>query len=827
MEQLNILDNILSKSKDYEVALLTTYNFEIPFFERNILTRLENNNIRMFGLFVDSKNYLDTINSVKSSYVGKKYIVREVDINTSFHPKIILLLGKNKARLIITSANITFSGYCYNNEIFNVFDYDENNSEYLSLIKSAYLYFLNLDSKYSKFDDGVFSKTKEYIYLYKTSKNSLVSFISNYNESILNQINNLNLNIKQIDIAVPFYDNDLNALKKIIELYENATVNLYIQNRFSTFNFNLNDKEKIISKDNLYVFDGFKEIGTNSIYHGKVFRFITDNESYILYGSANCTESALMKSSIDGGNYECDVLVKGTISEFDYFFDNFKLIESNIECSNRNIIYNNYKIYNFRHILSDDIDKIHIKYKNKWNDLKIFINDELCNYEYINGEIVIKLDDTLYNLFSIDFVSDNKKESINAFIIQKNIMEEYRNNTNKDFSLTIDKINNSNSIEYIKYYKMLLNLVSYDINSLKEEKENISLYNETKDRIEEEFDSEFIVDFDIPEEVLNKYYKYNKIESIKRSVITNFITRILSNRKNGMHGRRVFNSEKNIQYNTPLPEEIKFPRYIKRLFNSITDIRYLNECNIKKYIENILLLVNVIYTYNKDNNSNTFKLSEFNQLLLNFLTIIKDKNFISLDENIIYVLKVLLFSVILSVQMDKESIDVKIDINCKNIMLDYDRKFNIKDNYDDILLSALDLIDSSISFENAKLIIEKNLNYKNEEDLYKLINSKLDGNVYIEKNNNVLLIKFETNNISKYMSISNINVIFNEIKNRYKQTKEIDKLILNIINNNLDLKFPNPIINIRYIFDINSLKVLKQFKNKKDTNYRNISLERI
>ena len=157
METLNILDDILSKAKGYEVALLTTFNFEIPFFERNILNRLENNNVRTFGLFVDSKNYIDAINSVESSSIGKKYVVSEVDINSSFHPKLILLLGAKKAKLIVTSANLTFTGYCYNNEIFNVFDYDEDNIEYLSVIKSAYLYFKNLNSLYNKFDNDLFS----------------------------------------------------------------------------------------------------------------------------------------------------------------------------------------------------------------------------------------------------------------------------------------------------------------------------------------------------------------------------------------------------------------------------------------------------------------------------------------------------------------------------------------------------------------------------------------------------------------------------------------------------------------------------------------------
>ena len=97
MEALNILEDILSKSKGYEIALFTTYNFEIQFFERSILNRLENNNIKTISLFVDSKKMTDAINVVTSSYIGKKYIVTEIETNTSFHPKLILLLGEKKS----------------------------------------------------------------------------------------------------------------------------------------------------------------------------------------------------------------------------------------------------------------------------------------------------------------------------------------------------------------------------------------------------------------------------------------------------------------------------------------------------------------------------------------------------------------------------------------------------------------------------------------------------------------------------------------------------------------------------------------------------------
>ena len=56
MERLNILD-VIKKSRKYDIALLTSYNFEISFFERSILNKFYDNGIRRVSLFIDSKEF--------------------------------------------------------------------------------------------------------------------------------------------------------------------------------------------------------------------------------------------------------------------------------------------------------------------------------------------------------------------------------------------------------------------------------------------------------------------------------------------------------------------------------------------------------------------------------------------------------------------------------------------------------------------------------------------------------------------------------------------------------------------------------------------------
>lgn len=71
MENIKIFEEI-ANSKGYEIALLTTFNFDISFFERCLLNRLYENGIRKVSLFNDSKELNKALTEVKYSSIGKK-----------------------------------------------------------------------------------------------------------------------------------------------------------------------------------------------------------------------------------------------------------------------------------------------------------------------------------------------------------------------------------------------------------------------------------------------------------------------------------------------------------------------------------------------------------------------------------------------------------------------------------------------------------------------------------------------------------------------------------------------------------------------------------
>ena len=233
-------------------------------------------------------------------------------------------------------------------------------------------------------------------------------------------------------------------------------------------------------------------------------------------------------------------------------------------------------------------------------------------------------------------------------------------------------------------------------------------------------------------------------------------------------------------------------------------------------------MLNVVYTYNDDNLSSTFNINEFSNLLLEFFDNIKSGDFKKLDKEIIYILNVILFNTLLQLMINKsdDQNSTKNEILCRNVLLSYDKIFDLRNSYTEYLIPAINLTKINISEEEGKSIIEELFNYKSEEDLYNLIREKINGTIEIKKNKDILTVDVHTMEINKYMTTERIIAIFREVKKRYRQTGEVEQFFINIVNENIDINYPNPIEIVQYIYNIKSSIVKRRFKNKKDLEFR-------
>ena len=116
-ERISILDEI--KNGGYEASLITTFNAYLHFYEDVVLRRFINKGVRHNILMMDTYKCAHSIVNHPPRLAGRYYSLIPMKSTGAFHPKIILLVGKNKGSLFIGSHNLTLSGFGYNRELTN------------------------------------------------------------------------------------------------------------------------------------------------------------------------------------------------------------------------------------------------------------------------------------------------------------------------------------------------------------------------------------------------------------------------------------------------------------------------------------------------------------------------------------------------------------------------------------------------------------------------------------------------------------------------------------------------------------------------------------
>ncbi|QAS52350.1 hypothetical protein [Halobacillus litoralis] len=315
MDKINILEEL--KHNGYKVALFSSFSTDLVFFEKMILRHLLDNGCTYIGLFIDHNSLQDSVKHPNITELGKSYLVTPMETNHAFHPKVYLLLGEKKAKLIIGSGNLTPSGFITNKELFNVFTYEVGrNKDHLHIINAALSMFWQTKPSNNKLMEELMAQLQTFYYLNNFNReNNALSMFMNLERSIQDQLSEILPEvIKRIDCMTPYFDQSLAVINHWHQKYNPEKVSIYLQNK--TTNFPLTKKDD--SRFDLYEVNFTED--NHKRYHGKVFRFIGEQEEVIVYGSANCSRQALLQTSADG-NTEAVIAEKGPKGKFDSFFD--------------------------------------------------------------------------------------------------------------------------------------------------------------------------------------------------------------------------------------------------------------------------------------------------------------------------------------------------------------------------------------------------------------------------------------------------------------------------------------------------------------------------
>lgn len=826
-KKYSILDE-LAKSNGYEIALMTTFNFEISFFERAVLNRLYACDVKKVSLFVDSKELNKALKEVSVCYLGKRYVVTPVEMRGSFHPKVILLLGKKKAKLFVGSANIKTSGYAINNEIFNFIEYSSEHTEYLDVINAAIDFFVAINETTIGIDSPIIEEAKSQIYYHKSESNGACFLLNNIKESLLVQVMKLiHEDIKEVRIAVPYYDNGLAAFLELKNAYENACMKLYLQDKKSTFPVELNKKKKLA--EDIVLFSGFENACVNccdNFYHGKVFLFKGSLHDYIMYGSANCTQSALVKSYSQGGNVECDFLEISTPGEFDYFFEGMKFISGKQpECSIMICESEETGNFFFRYgRLNSDVE-LHIGYTNKKENLKVKFQDLELKYQYIDNDIVVVLPEeyrtAITDVFDISFVYDGVFENVRCWYYNSAEIDNYRAKQSDKGSLDSFDIEANGD----KFVEDRINLLKAELTSLPEfleHKKKVAIYNQIKQELEgddlESKDEDFIVDVSITDEYRSSYRQYNLVSKIRRQFIRQFLLgdssvfNLNSNERTSNTIKRISDMEANDERKArpATTAEKRFERFVKGKIKGMLNDKYVEIIEPEHYLGIIAVVLDIFDKYNNAELVEDIFTTEYViNTRLQFFSKIAGKDLLSeyeiedFRESII----AKCFAVIIDNHMiaagyqDREE-SRKVESANRALLLKLEKKYELRAGYQSYIQKAITQGESSVSalgMDRACQYIESLYDYKNLDMLTTYIQKKYE-NATVELKGKTLYINATTEAMREHHSP--LHDVLREIAKYGRNVSPVDSVSINIQNVDPNPENKNIIVHIKHYISL-------------------------
>lgn len=107
----------LVRSATWNRLLFTTYALSLSFFEAVILDQILRSQSGEATVLADVDGIRAALSEYGARVVGREYQLEPVKVSTGyFHPKLMTLLGKNDAHLVIGSGNLTFGGWGVNLE---------------------------------------------------------------------------------------------------------------------------------------------------------------------------------------------------------------------------------------------------------------------------------------------------------------------------------------------------------------------------------------------------------------------------------------------------------------------------------------------------------------------------------------------------------------------------------------------------------------------------------------------------------------------------------------------------------------------------------------
>lgn len=116
---------LLGEDVGAHAAIVLTYELHLPLYDGWVRRRLAQAGAETQLVFCDLGPYQRELPALPTArHCGRRYSVTPVAQPGAFHPKVYLLLGRTKGRLLVGSGNATVGGLLRNAELFGAFHFD-------------------------------------------------------------------------------------------------------------------------------------------------------------------------------------------------------------------------------------------------------------------------------------------------------------------------------------------------------------------------------------------------------------------------------------------------------------------------------------------------------------------------------------------------------------------------------------------------------------------------------------------------------------------------------------------------------------------------------
>lgn len=289
-------------------SLLTTYSVDPVFYDSYVERFLRQQGCENNILLADAAMLTRALHENPEGFrrAGQRYAVVPIAVAGCFHPKIHLRLGRDKARLIVGSANATSAGWCRNLEVLAEFDWHlgERGSVTGPLIRKAYDYCSHwlqkksnsvIDYKVRHHWQGSpwladFEANTEAITLADGTAVDIFCERGGEAPSLVQQFRTriAGERVRQLIVVSPYWDADLSGLRELCRALPGCRAVVVLHPEHGTFPVGA------LKKSDDFTFVALQSgADAERFPHCKVILAETAKADHVLYGSANCSDDAL------------------------------------------------------------------------------------------------------------------------------------------------------------------------------------------------------------------------------------------------------------------------------------------------------------------------------------------------------------------------------------------------------------------------------------------------------------------------------------------------------------------------------------------------------